>query len=195
MTVKFCPKCGSELASEVSYCPNCGADLTKRSEKSQKPMVLEEDIEPKVARPKRTVHYATFGRRFLAWLIDIILLGIISSIIAGVINLALLGFSFFSQLYQSTIINFIIGFLYFWLLESYNRGQTLGKMALNLRTVDETTLKVADPSKCVINNILKPTPFIILDFIIGVLASSDEPEKHRIRIMQKLSNTVVLDER
>ncbi|MEJ2251317.1 MAG: RDD family protein [Candidatus Lokiarchaeota archaeon] len=194
--LKYCPKCGNKLSSGEIYCPSCGYNLTDRikAKKAQKPIVLNEDIKSSVKPPQRNVQYCTFLRRFLAWFIDIIFLGIISSIIAGGISLAL-GFSLLMQLYQSQIITFLLGFLYFWLLEAYNEGQTLGKMALKLRTVDENTLQVADPSKYIINNILKPTPFIIIDVIIGVLAGTDEPEKHRLRIMQKLSNVIVIDER
>jgi uncharacterized RDD family membrane protein YckC len=195
--LKFCPKCGAKLKSGEAYCAYCGTNLINRREDKeiQTSMASEKKNESQISAPKKHAQYGTFGRRFIAWIIDVILIGVISSILAGIINLTFFGWALVSQLYNSTIVNFILGFLYFWLLESYNQGQTLGKMALKLRTVDEETLEVADERKYAINNILKPTPFLILDLIIGVISSSDEPEKNRYRIMQKLSNTVVIDER
>ena len=87
--------------------------------------------------------------------------------------------------------NWLIGFLYSWLLETYNNGQTIGKIALNIRTVDEKTLTSAAPGNYAINNLLKPSGLIILDFIIGVMKNSGDP-KNRFRIMQNVSETVVI---
>lgn len=81
--------------------------------------------------------------------------------------------------------------MYFFLLEAYNKGQTIGKMALGLRTVDEESLAIATPDKYVINNLLRGTGFKIFDFIIGILVNSGD-EKKRLRIMQNISKTVVI---
>jgi uncharacterized RDD family membrane protein YckC len=88
-------------------------------------------------------------------------------------------------------LEYVIGFLYHWGLEVYNNGQTLGKMALNIRTVDENTLDQATPSNYAVNNLLKPSGLLIIDFLIGIFKNSGDP-KNRIRIMQNVSETVVI---
>jgi uncharacterized RDD family membrane protein YckC len=91
---------------------------------------------------------ADLGPRFLARLVDFVLLGIVSAIIGGIIVAGLvLGSSgnFFSTYgvgrggsyaanALSSVISALITWGYFTLMES-SRGQTLGKMLLKLRTV------------------------------------------------------------
>ncbi len=92
---------------------------------------------------------AGFGHRFAAYLIDIILLGIINAVISFAFN----GPGAFSDMfnqdpeaaretilaqYKSPVayIGFLIYFLYFALMEASERRATLGKMALGLIAVD-----------------------------------------------------------
>jgi uncharacterized RDD family membrane protein YckC len=81
------------------------------------------------------VAYGGFWIRFLAYIIDAIVLGI-----AGGILGAILGISFMStdvRHYDPTInlVSLVIAWLYFALFESSARGATPGKMALSLRVV------------------------------------------------------------
>ena len=82
------------------------------------------------------VAYGGFWIRFVAYLIDAILL----SIVGGVVG-SLLGISFMEETdwenYDPTInlVSFVVGWLYFALLESSERGATVGKMAMGLRVV------------------------------------------------------------
>jgi uncharacterized RDD family membrane protein YckC len=73
-----------------------------------------------------SLRYATFGRRFLALVIDGIILGICESIFESVFGSRVLGMG----------ATFIVGMLYSVLLESSDRQATLGKMALGLRVTD-----------------------------------------------------------
>jgi uncharacterized RDD family membrane protein YckC len=59
--------------------------------------------------------YADFGKRFLALLIDVVIVTVA-------------GFSFRRGLGGS-----VVGFLYNWLMVAFNDGRTLGKMALGIR--------------------------------------------------------------
>jgi predicted amidophosphoribosyltransferase len=55
----FCKNCGAKLAEDAAFCPECGAPVKA------------------AAAPKGTVfRTASWGERFVAWLIDIILIGI-----------------------------------------------------------------------------------------------------------------------
>ena len=79
--------------------------------------------------------YGGFWIRFVAYLIDAILL----SIVFGVVGSAF-GINVFDpdwERYDPTanLISLVIGWLYFALLESSERGATVGKMAMGLRVV------------------------------------------------------------
>lgn len=78
--------------------------------------------------------YASFGQRFLAYLIDIILISAIRSVILSsyeLVGLSNSGANF--GLFSLT--GALIYFSYFILLTKYNQGQTIGKMILGLRVL------------------------------------------------------------
>ncbi|MHA2007661.1 MAG: RDD family protein [Promethearchaeota archaeon] len=194
MSLKSCPKCGNKLEPNASYCDSCGADLRLEQSSVETPTTAEikSPQTPKMASD--SVQYADFLPRLIAIIIDGIIVSIIGSSLSWIINpyniLDPWGFAFN---WLNNLLSYLIGFVYFWALESYNKGQTLGKMAMKLRTVDANTLQVADPGKNAINNLAKPSGFLILDLIIGVLTNSGDPQK-RIRILQNISDTVVIVE-
>jgi uncharacterized RDD family membrane protein YckC len=139
--------------------------------------------------------YAEFPERLIAWFIDIMIVLAISRSVSWFVPW-INPLAFF-DLISSTlafVIDFLIGFLYFWLLEVFNKGQTFGKMALNLRTVDEKSFQLTTPTNYAINNISKSTAFLLLDVIIGVLMNSGE-RKNRLRLTQNISKTVVVKDR
>ena len=97
--------------------------------------------------------YANFFKRFFAYAIDLILVGFVQSLVIMPL-LGLLGFGIaigedFSEPEKLTFIGilagfgvaayigiFIIGWLYFALLESSSRQATLGKMAMDIMVTD-----------------------------------------------------------
>lgn len=194
MSLKFCPKCGNKLELEASFCETCGADLKIGTESSEPtlPRLTETAQKPK-AKPQ-TVIYADFLKRIIAIFFDTIIIGLIgSSFTWFLINpwAPVNFFDPFGQWWFTFPFDWLIGFLYHWLLETHNNGQTLGKMALNIRTVDEKTLGQANSKNLAISNIFKSSPFLILDLLIGWAKNSGDPKK-RIRIMQNVSETVVI---
>jgi uncharacterized RDD family membrane protein YckC len=81
------------------------------------------------------VAYGGFWIRLVAYIIDAILLTIVGGVVASI-----LGFSMFESDLEHydpevNLISFLIGWLYFALLESSERGATVGKMAMGLRVV------------------------------------------------------------
>jgi uncharacterized RDD family membrane protein YckC len=68
---------------------------------------------------------ASFGRRFVAILLDGILLGIVNAILGAILGRA-----------ASTGIGLLLGLAYFSYLEGSPSGQTLGKRALGIRVYD-----------------------------------------------------------
>jgi uncharacterized RDD family membrane protein YckC len=71
---------------------------------------------------------ANFGRRFVAWLVDVILIGIV----AGLLRFAV------GQI-AADLIGLAIGVAYYGYLEGSNSGQTIGKRALGIRVIDFRT--------------------------------------------------------
>ena len=83
------------------------------------------------------VAYGGFWIRLVAYIIDAILLSIVFGIVGSV-----LGYDIFEpdmESYSATIniASLLIGWLYFALLESSERGATVGKMAMGLRVVTD----------------------------------------------------------
>jgi len=203
--MKYCPQCGAQLNDDVKYCNYCGSSIGDREYKfvnsSQMPqaqipkqqITSTQLIQPFEIIQGPTVELADFGSRLVSWIIDIIIISIIGSVISWIINPIHVFFSpLASWWWPSFFVNWLIGFLYYWILESQNQGQTIGKAAMHLRTVDERTLQVTTPNKYAINNILKPSVFILLDLFLGIIANLNQPEKRKLRYTQNLSETVVI---
>jgi len=149
--------------------------------------VSAEKIEPS------GVTYGDFWPRLIAIIIDGIIIGMVSWLISFLIFIPYYIYHPFriEEGWYTFPFDWLIGFLYFWLLETLNKGQTIGKLALSLRTVDEKTFGPTTTGKYALNNLLKGGAFLIIDFIIGIIKNSGEPEK-RLRIMQNVSETVVI---
>ncbi|MFZ5778842.1 MAG: RDD family protein [Pseudomonadota bacterium] len=94
------------------------------------------------AQPAGTeqVSYGGFWIRFVAYLLDAILLTIISGIVWSFFGITMWEIDWESpdpgmQYSQVNLVSFVIGWLYFALMESSERGATVGKMVLGLRVV------------------------------------------------------------
>jgi uncharacterized RDD family membrane protein YckC len=71
---------------------------------------------------------ASFGRRFVAWLVDVILIGVVAWLIRFAVG----------QL-AADLIGIAIGVAYYGYLEGSNSGQTIGKRLLGIRVLDFRT--------------------------------------------------------
>ncbi|WP_321505918.1 RDD family protein [uncultured Methanoregula sp.] len=69
----FCPKCGKETDASGKYCQWCGADI--ESLPATPVSIPEEEDAPEVGM------YAGLGRRFIAFIVDIILIILIGSVV------------------------------------------------------------------------------------------------------------------
>lgn len=103
----YCKHCGKELTPEAEYCPACGAP-TRHVE-----LVL-----------------ASWGERFLAFLIDSVLVGATVGLLSLPRRWAPINF----PLVNLGVTNMFL-FLYWSYLEG-TRGQSLGKRVLRIRVVD-----------------------------------------------------------
>ncbi len=82
---------------------------------------------------------ASFGIRFVAALIDGILLGIIGYVLGLILGSAL-----------GTVVQILLGLGYYSYLEGSPSGQTIGKRAMNIRVIDFNTGGSLGPTRALI---------------------------------------------
>ena len=111
MSSTGCRSCGHENPSEARFCANCGSALNIAA---GKPVPAEMSAAPEIA-----VEYMGFGIRFVAALIDGLILLAVFFAIRGVVPFFII----------------LAPLLYFWLFTSF-RGQTPGKMIVGIRVVN-----------------------------------------------------------
>ncbi|MHA1437764.1 MAG: RDD family protein [Promethearchaeota archaeon] len=199
MSLNFCPKCGSKLAPDAEFCNSCGADISKKRKEKELEKKEKEKKESKHEKSKKKIkaEYAGPLIRLIAFIIDIIIIAIINGIIWSGVEIIDWSSDPPKLLvpryiwFLNNLSFWLIGLLYFFIFEVYNDGQTLGKMIFKIQTVNEKTLKKAEKSDYLINNLSKASIFLILDIIVGVLKNYGEKEK-RLRYTQNLSKTVVI---
>lgn len=127
----FCPTCGQELSPQARFCRNCGAAVTAAAPAAADQLGATLDSVYQTVAPP--VVYAGFWLRFLAYLIDWILLNIVGFFI-GMVCGALLPKE--PAQIVAVLIAISVNWLYFATLESSEWQATLGKRALNLAVTD-----------------------------------------------------------
>jgi uncharacterized RDD family membrane protein YckC len=164
----WCKKCGNELPEGATYCPKCGAAVELATELS----------------------LASWGERFISWLIDIIILEII---LTPVRLLAWIGWP--GYVWVPTIPSWIpfvsfgfsnlVYFLYWTVMEG-TYGQSVGKMIMGIR-VARLNGENTDIGRAALESIGKA--FLLpIDLILGWLL---HPRK-RQRIFNYISETIVI---
>jgi uncharacterized RDD family membrane protein YckC len=130
----------------------------------------------------KELYIANWWERFFAWLIDVIIVGIVTRIIFWypfywVPSFQQWGFDFG--------LSTLITFLYWTVLEGY-KGQSIGKMIFNIKMTGEKGEKI-DYTKAAIESFGKA--FLLpIDVIIGVIARPNE----KLRAFNILSHTIVI---
>ncbi|MDQ4070463.1 MAG: RDD family protein [Actinomycetota bacterium] len=120
---------------------------------------------------------ASFGIRFVALLIDTILLGIIGYVIGLILGQAL-----------GTAVQILLGLGYYAYLEGSPSGQTIGKRAMNIRVIDFNTGGAIGPTRALIRylgRILSSIPCLLGYF--WMLWDSEKQTWH-----DKIAQTVVV---
>ena len=163
----YCRECGKEIPEGTMHCPACGARVELGLE-----LVL-----------------ASWGERFIAWLIDVIILGLLLA------WFALPGFRWIPRAWGAAVPGWIpfvdIGFrnvVYFlyWTLLDGMYGQSVGKMAMRIKVTGLDGGPI-DVGKAAIQSIGKA--FLLpLDCILGWILYP----ARRQRLFNYLAETVVL---
>jgi uncharacterized RDD family membrane protein YckC len=138
--------------------------------------------------PERTLHLGKWSTRFWAWLIDIILVILFLNIVRGIFEpfwrLPLLWdvahWEFFAIWFET-----IFFFAYWTVMEGF-RGQSIGKMVMNLRVVNRDGTKISYTTAA-IESIGKA--FLLqLDCLIGWFGMPGT----KLRVFNRISNTIVI---
>lgn len=190
--MEYCPKCGARLNSVVEFCV-CGYEITEEERIRRKKEESYIDLKKSARIPGKGIIFARSWERLIAFVVDMMFITIIGLVISLPFPInrrqTLLGLLIpdFMDLF-----NWIAGFSYYWLFETYNKGQTIGKKILGLRTVDANSFETTSKEKYAINNLLRGSNLLFLiDLIVGYIANY-EIKGNRLRIMQNASNTVVV---
>lgn len=138
------------------------------------------------------IKYADPIPRLVAWLVDMAVVFFLVMVIMA-LSEAFLGIPFGSM----EIIYFEIWLvLLLWGIGTaygvVTGGQTFGKLLWNMRTIGENGEK-ASRTSLLLDNLLKFSPLVAIDFLGGVLKNAGDMKK-RIRLMQGISKTVVIKE-
>ena len=81
------------------------------------------------------VGYGGFWIRLVAYIIDVVLLSILLAVLASILGINIVQTDLENYDPTLNLVSFVIGWLYFALMESSERGATVGKMAMGLRVV------------------------------------------------------------
>lgn len=141
----YCVKCGQQVPDDDRFCTRCGAPMEPVPAPTPQPTAQAAPAWPVTAQPLR---YAGFWRRFVAALIDGVLVGLLWFVLSGLYEFAT------SRILESTafspdgvalgralwlvsagrwMLAVLVVFLYFALPEATRRGASLGKIVMGLR--------------------------------------------------------------
>jgi uncharacterized RDD family membrane protein YckC len=177
--MSYCQKCGNQLTDDAKFCPKCGTPVEATSYAA-----------PSAPQPQTGPRLAFWGERFVAWLIDVIIIGII----VGALSI----FTWFSSGNFTWWFNWptwvpffnvggVIYFLY-WMLMDGAYGQSLGKMIMHLKVtrLDGAPINMGQAAlESAGKAFLLP-----LDVLIGVIFYP----RRRQRIFSYLAETIVVEE-
>jgi uncharacterized RDD family membrane protein YckC len=158
----FCSKCGANVADGTAFCSACGQPMVGFSVAQSAAGTPASPAGPGYAPPAQAgwqapavrpaVAYAGFWLRFVAFIIDAILLHFVSVILllpfAASLGMGMRGmmmgrppniqelFPLLHAMFRIALIRLVLNWLYFALLESSSWQATLGKKALGLEVTD-----------------------------------------------------------
>ena len=145
---------------------------------------------PVISRGK-TLYLAKWSTRFWAWLIDLILVILFLNIVSGILEPLNWKMHPFWDIGHLGVFDFgidiLIFFLYWTVCESY-KGQSIGKMVMNIRVVNRDGTKVHWGTAAIESLGKAFLPVLVLDCLIGWLGM---PET-KLRVFNRISNTIVI---
>lgn len=190
----YCPSCGSKTNSNSKFCESCGLELYLNESLSDDSLEFRKNKEDfkKADELSKPLKYAEDGDRFIAYIIDCILFSAIGRIIGLIFGIPL-RMEMVGTFWNDNWPVIFASFLYLFLFEAFNNGQTLGKMVLKIQTVDEKSMEKITIRQAALHTVGKL--FIPIDVILGLISrdkSESELEKNQVRFTQRISHTSVI---
>ncbi|MGZ4847159.1 MAG: RDD family protein [Halobacteriota archaeon] len=195
-----CAQCGTPASPGAKYCESCGAPLAApaaqpaRATSAPAPgYQAPRSYVPHIAPP-----YQGVAIRFVAILIDTIIIAIIGGILSVPFNaLTVITNSASGTVTLSPagavggLVSLAVFVLYFTLLEGHY-GQTVGKMAVKIKVVRETDGAPIDYSEAAVRTILRVLDFVpyIVPYLLGAILIWSSEEKQRLG--DRVAHTVVI---
>jgi uncharacterized RDD family membrane protein YckC len=170
--------------------PSCIQDANTFSAMSEENMVPEPFFIKPV--PEKTIYLAKWSARFWAWIVDIILVILFLEIVHGVLVNFFDVFPYWDIFHLNPLVLSIgtfIFFFYWTIMEGYQgRGQSIGKMVMNLRVVNRDGTRINYVTAAVESAGKSFFPILIFDCLIGWLAMPGT----QLRVFNRISNTIVI---
>jgi len=195
-----CAHCGTPASPGAKYCESCGAPLGTQPAQALQPSFAPASgyQAPRSYVPRLAPPYQGVAIRFVAILIDTIIIAIIGGILSAPFNALTVipnSASGTATISLATAVGGLVSLavfvLYFTLLEGHY-GQTVGKMAVKIQVVREADGAPIDYSEAAVRTILRfldLIPFII-PYLLGALLIWSSEEKQRLG--DRVAHTVVL---
>jgi len=194
-----CAQCGTTTSPGAKYCESCGAALTVNPVQSVPAFGPAPGYQaPRVYVPYTQTPYQGVAIRFVAILIDTIIIAIIASILSAPFNAfavitnsasGTVTFSFAGVL--GGLVSLAVFMLYFTLLEGHY-GQTVGKMAVKIKVVRLADGAPIDYSQAAVRTIMRfldEIPYVI-PYLLGAILIWSSEEKQRLG--DRVASTVVV---
>ena len=177
----YCNKCGNEFPKGAKYCSVCGTAVSAEEVLAKPPAPATPE-----APVEAGVKLAFWGERFVAWLIDAVIIGVV----VGILGLLRLSFTWWSGWPDwLPFFNFNLGgiiyFLY-WMFMDGAYGQSFGKMIMRIKVTRLNGSQIgmgASALESVGKAFLLP-----LDCLLGWLLYP----RRRQRIFNYISETIVV---
>jgi uncharacterized RDD family membrane protein YckC len=192
-----CAQCGAATSLGAKYCESCGAALTGQAAQQLPTFAAAPGYQaPRAYVPHAATPYQGVAIRFVAILIDTIIIAIVAGILSAPFN----AFTVISSSGTVTfslagvlggLVSFAVFLLYFTLLEGHY-GQTVGKMAVKIKVVREVDGTPIDYSQAAVRTILRlldEIPYFI-PYLLGAILIWSSEEKQRLG--DRVGRTVVV---
>lgn len=176
MEMPYCKHCGVQISEDTTYCHNCG-----------KPV---ESLQPKITISEPIPELAGWVERFVAWVLDMIILGIVLIPIRFFFLISWPSFVWAPRFlrwipFVDFGLNNVIFFLY-WTFLDWTYGQSLGKMAMKIKVV-QLNGKPMNIMSAALESLGKA--FLLpLDCIIGWILYPNKKQ----RLFNYISETIII---
>ena len=194
MNENLCAQCGTATSPGAKFCESCGAALTVQG--TQRPAQGPPAYQAPAYYTGAPTPYQGVAIRFVAILIDYVIIGVISVILAlpfigaaiATANAGNLSALSGASIAAAALVGIVVWFLYFTMLEGHY-GQTIGKMALNIKVVREADGAPIDYGEAAVRTILRIIDGLF-DYLIGAIFIWTSDEKQRLG--DRVAHTVVV---